>query len=687
MRNQTQKMRQAVSATLTFGICAVLTAGFAAAAQLPSPPSLKPNLIAASDVVSTRDAGLLRDGLNAIDAGNWSRVRRIEGQVNDPAARSILTWYRARRDPAMSFDDLNQSLLTLNDWPEIDAIRARAEERLELSALNSQARIDWFENHGGAKSGAGHLVLARALETVGQHEAALKEVRKAWHGRTLTPFLTDQTLSRYGDELTQTDHRLRVDFLLWTQQTSAAGKLRSRLTPDWRAMVDARSRLIRRARGVDAAVAAVSGELKGHPGFMFDRAVWRRKARITNGVAPLLREIDGNAVPPAGRSRLWRERNIAVRAALRDGDFELAYDLSAPHGMQSGRDFAEAEWTAGWIALRHQDDAARALKHFQRLETGVGTPISLSRARYWIGRAKEALNDEEGARNAYAAAAEFRFTYYGQLASEKALLGTISLPEAMTISAADRAAFDGRELVQVMRLFAENGWDSAFRKFAYHLDDQLVRSVDFELLAELGREYHYSDIGVRGAKAGLAKGVVASDAAYPVVSYPLLQEPQVERSLMLALARQESEMNPNAYSHANARGLMQFIPRTARYEARRQGLPFRTSWLTDDPGYNMTLGGAHLDTLLGQFNGSYIMTAAAYNAGASRPRQWIGDYGDPRAGEVDPIDWVEFIPFSETRNYVQRVLENTQVYRHRLSGQPETVKLSDDLQRGRFGND
>lgn len=145
-------------------------------------------------------------------------------------------------------------------------------------------------------------------------------------------------------------------------------------------------------------------------------------------------------------------------------------------------------------------------------------------------------------------------------------------------------------------------------------------------------------------------------------------------------------MNPAAISHANARGLMQFVPRTARMEARRQGLPFRTSWLTDDPGYNMTLGGAHLDTLLGQFNGSYIMTAAAYNAGASRPQRWIGEYGDPRAGEVDPVDWVEFIPFSETRNYVQRVLENTQVYRHRLSGEPVDIRLSEDLQRGRFGN-
>ncbi|MCA8904922.1 MAG: lytic transglycosylase domain-containing protein, partial [Hyphomonas sp.] len=217
---------------------------------------------------------------------------------------------------------------------------------------------------------------------------------------------------------------------------------------------------------------------------------------------------------------------------------------------------------------------------------------------------------------------------------------------------------------------------------AYYLDDELGTQTDYILLSRLANDYHIPDIGVRGAKAGLAKGIVAPDAAYPVVTYPLLREPQVERSLMLALSRQESEMNPNAISYVGARGLMQFMPATASREARLSGLPYRTSWLTDDPGYNMTLGGQHLDSLLDSFNGSYIMTAAAYNAGPNRPRQWIKDYGDPRTGQVDPIDWVEFIPFSETRNYVQRILENTQVYRSRLAGTPVEIQLEEDLKRG-----
>ena len=238
-------------------------------------------------------------------------------------------------------------------------------------------------------------------------------------------------------------------------------------------------------------------------------------------------------------------------------------------------------------------------------------------------------------------------------------------------------------MVKALRLLGESGEERMFREFAYHMDDQLSTEADFVLLARLAEEYQVPDVGVRGAKAGLAKGIVATDAAYPLVAYPLLREPRVERPLMLALSRQESEMNPGAISHVGARGLMQFMPATASREARSSGLPYRKSWLTDDPGYNMTLGGQHLDTLLTRFNGSYIMTAAAYNAGPTRPTQWIKDYGDPRAGQVDPVDWVEFIPFSETRNYVQRVLENTQVYRQRLLGEPVDIQIEEDLDRGR----
>ena len=369
---------------------------------------------------------------------------------------------------------------------------------------------------------------------------------------------------------------------------------------------------------------------------------------------------------------------------LEKGDYQTAYALAAPHGLTEGSEFAEAEWLSGWIALRHTNAPERALRHFESLSRGVSTPISLARAYYWKGRALSELGEIENANAAFREAAQYNFTYYGQLAADRIGGADISFQETPFPSQIERDAFRARPEIRSLMLLGEIGEDSLFRRLSYHLDDQLNSAGEFLLLSEIAEDFQQPHVGVRGAKAGMAKGIIAADAAYPLVDYSLRRQPNVERSYMLALSRQESEMNPRAISHAGARGLMQFMPATARLEARRTGLPYRQSWLTDDPGYNMTLGGAHLDHLLGRFNGSYIMTAAAYNAGASRPLRWVKEYGDPRAGEIDPVDWVEFIPFSETRNSVQRVLENVQVYRHRLSGQPAQVQLARDTRRGRF---
>lgn len=651
-------------------------------ASAPPPPSFKPDKPYASRVVSTQDAAILHDALRAAEEGRWSRAGELQARARSEIVRDLIAWRRASAGPpGMGFDEISAVLDRLSDWPDTRRMQVRAEEIINLSALNHEQRIAWLEAHGPI-SGPGRVALARSLRATGQEKDAIKTIRAAWHGNTLDRDLTNDVLRWFGDVLTQEDHRKRTDFLLWTGQRSAASRMKPHLTADWRALVDARIYLQARRRGVDRAIDAVPSHLQSHPGLLHDRAKWRRQRGRQDDATPLLVGIDGADVPLAGRHRLWDERNIALRRTLRDSEYSTAYALAAPHGLEEGVDFAEAEWLAGWIALRMKNDSDRALGHFRSLSGGVSTPISSSRADYWAGRALEALGDTTAANAAYRVAADHKYTFYGQLAAERIGDTRLAFEAAPTPTDAEREAFENRPLVQAMRLLAEAGETRLFRKFAYHLDDQLETPADYQLLKTLAEEYHQYDIGVRGAKAGLSRGIVAPDAAYPIVEYPLLREPRVERSLMLALSRQESEMNPRAISHANARGLMQFIPATAAREARMRGLPYRTSWLTDDPGYNMTLGGAHLDTLLDQFNGSYIMTAAAYNAGASRPRSWVIDYGDPRRGEIDPVDWIEFIPFSETRNYVQRVLENTQVYRHRLSGQADEIQLSEDLERG-----
>ena len=663
-------------------LAAVAVSG-AAAAGLPESPSLKPARPYASTATDSRNAEILHKALDAAGRYDWKEVARLQGQATDPTVRDLILWKRASEGvPGMGFDEVNDALTRLNDWPKTASMRARAEEIIELSSLTATQRIDWLKA-SGPRTGEGKVALANALREVGKMDEAMEVVRDAWHNNSMDRALERQVLARFGGKLTHDDHRARVEFLLWTNQRTAASNLKQLLTPDYRKLVDARIALAARGRNVDALVQAVPANLQDNPGLLYDRARWRRTHGNEEGAIPLLTGIDGKDIPEAGRTKLWKERAIAMRNDLKDGNWSRAYQLAAPHGMDDGSDFAEAEWVAGWIALQLNSDPERALQHFETMSKGVSTPISLSRGQYWTGRAEEALGDTARAQLAYLDASEHKFTYYGQLAAERVGDRQIYFAPAVPPTEEETSAFEARPMVKALRLLGEAGETQLFRTFAYHLDDLLETEADYIQLSQLATDYHVPDIGVRGAKAGLAKGVVATDAAYPVVSYPLLKEPQVERSLMLALSRQESEMNPNAISYVGARGLMQFMPSTASREARMSGLPYRQSWLTDDPGYNMTLGGQHLDYLLDRFNGSYIMTVAAYNAGPTRPSKWIADYGDPRTGQVDPIDWVEFIPFSETRNYVQRILENTQVYRSRLSGKPEEIRIQEDLERGK----
>ena len=660
----------------------------AAAAQANTPPlpSLKPPVSYASDIVSTQDAETLREALRASDRRDWSKLKVLHAQVQDEAVKDLVLWHLAiAGSPNVDFDTLNLAMTRLADWPRFNAIRRSAENAIGLSALSHAERVVWFDALEGPVSGDGKANYAESLRQTGLGDAAMEVIRDAWRNNSMNRATERDLLRQFGGDLTRDDHFTRVNFLLWTGQRSAANRLRSKLSSGQRALLDARIALAARRAGVDRKVAAVPASLKQDPGLLYDRARWRRRrARNQAGATSLLVDIDGADVPLAGRDNLWDERNIAVRAAFKAGQYETAYKLSAPHGLNAGADFADAEWTAGWISLRLMNEPERAAAHFANLREGVSTPISLARADYWRGRALEAMDEQEQADAAYMAAAIHNYTYYGQLAAERVSRTGLVLPRTPAPTEAEREAFNDRGLIRAMRLLGESGERGLFRQFSYHIDDQLQTATEQLLLAEIANNFHSPDVGVRGGKAGLGRGIIAPEAAYPIVSYPLQREVQVENALVLALSRQESELNPRAISHANARGLMQMLPSTAREQARREGLPFRQSWLTDDPGYNMTLGAAHLDDLLDRFNGSYIMTAAAYNAGASRPARWVNEYGDPRKGEIDAIDWVEFIPFSETRNYVQRVLENVQVYRQRLSEEPSEIRISEDLNRGRL---
>ncbi len=628
------------------------------------------------------DVAILEAALKAAERSDWPGLASLQARAQNPALRDLILWMRASEGvPGMGFEELTAAIITLKDWPRVDDMHTRAEEIITLSGLDDRARIAWLEQ-SGPRTGAGKVALARSLSNIGQSSRAETLVKDAWRNHPLEDGLDRTVQANFGSWLTREDHIARTDYLLWTGRLTAAKEMKPFLDTDRRKLVDARAALASNARTVDALVNAVPASLSEDPGLLFERARYRRKRDNQEGATALLDGIDGNRVPVAARSRLWDERSLAMREDLKTSNWARAYRLAAPHGMSRGEDFADAEFASGWIALRLKQDAPRALKHFQALDAGVGAPVSKARAAYWSGRAHEALGDREASAAAYRSGAAHRFTYYGQLAAERAGERRLNFAATRVASQADELAFEARPMVRALRLLGDAGETTKFRTIAFHLDDLLTNETEYLLLSKVARDYDLPDVGVRTAKGGLQKGIVSPEAAYPIVNYPLLVQANVERSLTLALTRQETEMNPNARSSVGARGLMQLMPLTAKGEAKRLGLAYSVSKL-NDPSYNMTLGSHYVDSLLDDFNGSYIMAAAAYNAGPSRPRRWAQDYGDPRTGAIDPVDWVEFIPFSETRNYVQRVMENTQVYRHRLSGQPEEIRLSEDLRRGR----
>ena len=648
------------------------------------PPGKKPQPSFRSSVLNRADAERVQLGLKAAREGDWNSVRGFRQAINDPTARKLLFWREASSSlNSTDFDTLDRALTELEGWPGLNTLRVRAEETISSSTLTPTSRVLWLER-SGPLSGEGKIALAEAYQTLGRGDDANAMIRSAWRGHSFLISRQKEIASKYASVLTSADHIQRTDYLLWTSQRSAAQAMKAYLSSSYDKLTDARIALVTGANGVDGLVNSVPADLQASAGLLHDRSKWRRRRGRWEDARPLLLEINPAGLSEAALHDIWDEKNLHIRRAIKEDEFQVAYDLAATNGLTEGADFAEGEFIAGWMALRYLNKPAVALTHFQRLENGVSSPISLSRAQYWTGEAYAALNQKADAAAAYQRAAQHITYFYGQQAANRLGISNIFLPAPMTPTDADRSRFEKMELVRALRMLAEAGEDYRFRVISYHLDDELQSSADYELLFDLASDYHLTQAGVRGSKAGMGKGLVATNAAYPLFPFvmPSDRSRSAEPALVIALSRQESELNAKAISSARAYGLMQMLDGTARAQARREGLDYRRSWLLDDPEYNANLGRAHLSDLIDRFDGSYIMAIAAYNAGASRPIRWMQEYGDPRKGEIDPVDFIESIPFSETRNYVQRVLENTQVYRHRLAGQPVPIGLGNDLKRG-----
>lgn len=670
--------------------CAVVVASSALGQQEAQP--MPPNALAvgyapAPPMPSAAERSRLRDGLTAAQSGDWGGLAALRDNATDPLVRRMLQWrWASATEAPLSFYDIKQALDELQGWPGRTSMRQRAEQAIFSSSLSPSERVAFLRQDGGPLTGDGRIALAIALRESGQRSEANELARATWREDALTSATEDRALQEFSSVLSQEDHAARVSGLLWRDQRTAAQRLFSRISPADRALAQARIAVqTRQRRGLQAVIDAVPASRQDDPGLLFDRAQYRRRTDQPVDAMQMAARIDPREAPLAARSDIFRERRLYLPRAMRAGNYGLAYQLVSNHGLTSGESFADAEWLSGWLSLRYLNQPQRAAEHFSHLSENVSSPVSLSRALYWRAEAQQALGNRAEAERLFTEAARFNFTYYGQLAATRGdRTAMLSLPATEQISDGVRNRFNNRELVRALRLMSDGGAQRDFESIAFYLDDTLDDPMEMELLSQLAREQNFHRTALRSAKAGLFRNVVATSSAYPLIDLPATVQTQgrIEPALVLAIIRQESEFDVSAISSANARGLMQLIPSTALAQARREGMTFERSALTTDPQYNMTLGSAHLADLVDSFNGSYVLAIASYNAGSHRAREWIADWGDPRSSSVDVVDWIELIPFSETRNYVQRVTENLQVYRYRLAGQATPITLERDLKRG-----
>lgn len=624
------------------------------------------------------DSALYRSAFASLKVGAWDEALTLAAAAQAPLPAKVIRWlYYAEPGTTASFAEIAAFLDGSPHWPLAYALTANAERALVEQPGRDAEAVDWFLRHPPV-TGAGMARFAVALRASGRAGEADDWARRAWTGTSLSYEVETELLSEFGEAFSAEDDSVRMEWLLWRGVAGEAERMLGRLEDGERLLAIARIALRERRSGVDARIAAVPADLRDDPRLSFERVRWRRRAGNEDGAVALLLESPQQTGP---ESYWWTERENLARRAIGGGDWRIAYDIVRQHGQSDRARVSEAEWTAGWIALRYLDDAESAYLHFGRQHAVVRTPVSLARAAYWSARAAEALDEDAVARSWFEEAARYPTTFYGQLGlAALPGAGTVRLPAdpAPTLEEADGMA--AQELALVCVLLAELNQEDRLRPFLNALMDEAGTAGEMQLVLRLASVLGRPDVSVNLSKTALRGGLVLPEAGWPVLS-EALESRAVEPALVLAVIRQESEFNEGAVSPAGARGLMQLMPATARGVAAAIRVRYDRSRLTEDIAYNVRLGTSHLADLLEVFDGSYVLSVAAYNAGEARVRSWMRAHGDPRGRRVNVIDWIERIPIDETRNYVQRVLENLQVYRAVLAGGEAQATIVADLNR------
>ncbi|MHA6346891.1 lytic transglycosylase domain-containing protein [Roseivivax sp. CAU 1761] len=616
----------------------------------------------------------MEQALDSMREGNWSAAM-IEARGDGQVALDLVLWHFLRvgnGDAAQILDFVDRN----PDWPGMDYLREKSEEAITAA---SHEEVRAFFADAPPQTGTGALSYARALRDIGEDGAADATLVLAWRTLALSSEEVSTFLRDHGD-LVRPHNAARLDMALWKGWTNNATAMLRHVDEARRKLAEARLALQDRAPGVDAKIEAVPAALADDPGLARDRFDWRvAKGRDGDAIELLLERSTG--AEALGEPWAWAShRRVLAREKMRAGDIDTAYQIASTHHMPAGQnyDYADLEWLSGFLALRFMDRPDLAVTHFRRMQTGVDTPISLGRAGYWIGRAEEAAGNTEAAQAAYEAGGRYQTSFYGLLAAEKAGLAPDPLLGGRDdVPAWSGAGFTDSTVYKAGMLLLEAGEMELAERFFTHLAESLT-PLEVAQLGAMLEEREHPHLQVMVGKRAAQFGHEVHAPYYAVPAFAKGDFP-VPTELVLAIARRESEFDPDVVSGAGARGLMQLMPGTARDVSGWLNETYQVDRLTADPAYNARLGSAYLAYLARTFDGNVVMMSAGYNAGPGRPLQWMERFGDPRKGEIDVIDFIEFIPFRETQNYVMRVAESLPVYRARLGLDPHPVPFSQEL--------
>ncbi len=629
-----------------------------------------------SKYYNKKDFEIAKKAISEMKQAKWPAALKTAKKARDKSVYNFIQWrHLLTKGNKASYYDYKTFIDKNEDYPRLGRVKYLAEHKLSTDTISPKKIIDWF-GVDEPLSGFGKMILGESIILNGNTQKGISYIKEGWITAELSKSELRFYRKKFKKYLNADDYIKRADYLAWNNKYWDLKRLLRYLPKDYQLLYTARQLLMSKSYGVDNAISKVPAKFKNDAGLNYDRLKWRRKRGRVDSSVEILVKIKNTKDYLVRPDKWWFEREIISRSLIYKKKYALAYKIASNHALTDGPEYAAAEWMSGWIALSFLDDPLLAKDHFENFYNNVGYPISTSRGAYWLAKTYQKLGKNELANEWFGKASNFLTTYYGQLAfMELNPNQPFELAKDIEVSKEYRDYFFKKELVKTVYLLDELNEDKYTKHILRHLANDDINNGSEVLAAELATSIDRFDFAIQIAKIASYEKRFHNKYNYPIISTPnyINGRKIPDTAFILSIIRQESEFDLSANSHAGAKGLMQLMPYTAKVVAKQAKLPYSKSRLTRDAEYNINLGSHYIAGLILEYDGAYPFAIAAYNAGPKRVRYWKKINKNPQKNQIDYVNWIELIKFKETRNYVQRVLENYNVYRYILAQKPITM--------------